>query len=265
MTDVLIAPPTVEPIARQQAKDHLRVSGTDEDALIDGLIVAARSFTEGYLGGAALVLQSRRLLLDCFPACIDLEHGPVRAVQSIQYLDEAGDLQTLAADQYRLDKYSRPARITPEYSVTWPSTYEVPNAVLVNYTAGYLVPFTADAATDVLTADGHGFAAADISQAETIGGVLPTGLAASTNYHARDVSSSTLKLAASAGGAAIDITAAGTVPNVLGYLPREIKQAMLLLIGHWFVNRESVITGTISSVLEQTVDALLSPHKFQRL
>lgn len=263
MTDILIAPPTVEPLSRQQAKDHLRVTTSDEDALIDGLIVAARSHVEGYLG-AALVLQSRRLLLDGFPAYIDLEHGPVRAVQSIQYLDEAGELQTLAADQYRLDKYSRPARITPEYDVTWPATRPVTNAVIVNYTAGHLVPFVADAGTDVLTAAGHGFANADISQVETIGGTLPTALAASTNYHVRDAAADTLKVSASAGGAAVDITGAGIAPNVLGYLPREIRHAMLLLIGHWYVNRESVVTGTISAVLEQTVDALLSPHKFQR-
>lgn len=35
------------------------------------------------------------------------------------------------------------------------------------------------------------------------------------------------------------------------------KQAMLLLIGHWYENREGVLTGTISKPIEFAVDALL--------
>lgn len=40
-------------------------------------------------------------------------------------------------------------------------------------------------------------------------------------------------------------------------VPESIKQAMKLLIGHWYENREAVVTGTISTALQMTVDALL--------
>lgn len=40
-------------------------------------------------------------------------------------------------------------------------------------------------------------------------------------------------------------------------VPSNVKQAMLLLIAHWYENREAVITGTISSVLPVGVDRLL--------
>jgi uncharacterized phage protein (predicted DNA packaging) len=35
------------------------------------------------------------------------------------------------------------------------------------------------------------------------------------------------------------------------------KQAMLLLIGHWYEHRESVITGSISAEIPMTTDMLL--------
>ena len=39
-------------------------------------------------------------------------------------------------------------------------------------------------------------------------------------------------------------------------VPQGLKYAILLLVGHWFANRESVVVGTISGKLEQTVDSL---------
>lgn len=256
MTDILIAPPTVEPLTRVQAKLHLRATATQEDALVDAIIAGARSYAEQFCT-RALVLQSRRLYLDCFPGCIDLFWGPVRAVQSVQYLDEAGALQTLATTQYVVDRSSRPARITQAVDVTWPATYQVPNAVRVNYTAGHLLPFTADAGTDVCTATGHGFVDADITQVATLGGVLPTALSASVNYHVRDATDNTLKLAATAGGAAIDITAAGTVPNVLGLLDKEIEQALQLLV-QYLEQRDA------NEKLKDAAESLMMPYRIWR-
>lgn len=54
-----------------------------------------------------------------------------------------------------------------------------------------------------------------------------------------------------------------TVRYVAGYstdplsLPEHIRQAMLLLIGHWFVNRQSVVTGTIATELPLGFETLL--------
>jgi len=73
---------------------------------------------------------------------------------------------------------------------------------------GAYKPFSVDdAATDVLDAAAHGF-----SNGDTVvvwGASLPTGLSQHTVYHVRDVTTNSLKLAATAGGAAIDITAIG--------------------------------------------------------
>lgn len=58
----------------------------------------------------------------------------------------------------------------------------------------------------------------------------------------------------------IRFTAGWTDPS--GILD-DIKQAMLLLIGHLYENREEVITGTIQAKLERTVDALLAPYGYE--
>lgn len=52
---------------------------------------------------------------------------------------------------------------------------------------------------------------------------------------------------------------------VAGYtattLPATVRQAMLLLVGHWYESRSAVLTGTISKPIEFAVDALLGPDR----
>lgn len=69
---------------------------------------------------------------------------------------------------------------------------------------------TAAASTDVLTAPGHTFDDGDqVVVVDTGNSALPGGLAENTTYWVRDVSGGTFKLAASSGGAAIDISSDG--------------------------------------------------------
>jgi len=44
-------------------------------------------------------------------------------------------------------------------------------------------------------------------------------------------------------------------------VPQMVKQAMLLLIGHWYENREASVTGAISREVEFAVHALLWPER----
>lgn len=63
------------------------------------------------------------------------------------------------------------------------------------------------------------------------------------------------------------VSNAATVTFTAGYgatadtVPQAIKQAMLLTIGHWYINREHVITGTIVTQLPMAVGALLAPYR----
>lgn len=44
-------------------------------------------------------------------------------------------------------------------------------------------------------------------------------------------------------------------------LDDDITTAILLLIGHWYANRESVVIGTIVSEVPMAVEALLAPYR----
>jgi len=58
-------------------------------------------------------------------------------------------------------------------------------------------------------------------------------------------------------------TAAVTLTYVAGYatraeIPERAKQAVMMLVGHWFENRETVVVGTTASEVPLAVQALLS-------
>lgn len=132
----LITAPIFEPVTLAEAKLHCRIDGTDDDTLVTSLIVAARQAAENRTG-RVLITQTWELQLDAFEAEIELPNPPTQSVVSVKYLDTAGADQTLAGTEYLLDATSEPGLLVPAYGKTWPSTYAVPNAVKVQYKAGY--------------------------------------------------------------------------------------------------------------------------------
>jgi len=234
-------PPSAEPISLTQAKRHLALAVDDagavlytaEDAIISVNITAARQFAEG-ITWADMVLQVWDMYLDAWPAGgeIPLNRSPVRAVESIEYTDIDGTVSTFASTEYSLDNVSMPGRIVLNYGKSWPSASLSPvNPVKIRFKTGFLVPFSATAATDVISAANHPFVDGDKVRLSVSGGTLPAGLAALTNYFVRDaVAGVSLKLSATVGWAAIDITTAGTGNMFIGELSQAIVQAMLLKI-----------------------------------
>lgn len=128
----------VEPLSVAEAKSHLNVEHASDDAYIGALVLAARQWVEEYTG-RALITQTWTRKLDRFPASgeIVLPRPNLQSVSSITYLDTDGAEQTLAADQFDVQKDELPGRVTRGYGDSWPSTQGVPNAVTVTYTAGY--------------------------------------------------------------------------------------------------------------------------------
>lgn len=86
------------------------------------------------------------------------------------------------------------------------------NARLTELLGSFLAITAVVTATDSLTVTGHGMSANDPVRvyAPSGLGVLPAGLAASTVYYAIIVDANTIKLSASSGGAAVDITSVGS-------------------------------------------------------
>ena len=48
-------------------------------------------------------------------------------------------------------------------------------------------------------------------------------------------------------------------------VPDDLIHAVKLILGHWFENREAVITGTISSAISLAVDAILSQYEMPKV
>jgi uncharacterized phiE125 gp8 family phage protein len=149
----LVTPPAEEPVSLADAKLHLRVDFTDDDALITALISAARQAAET-LTGRQIVTARWKLVLDSFPGpsligvpagtpfslpghAILLPRSPLQSVVAIQYLDMAGVLQTMPATDYTVDAACEPARITPVFGKIWPISLPQIGAVSVIFDAGF--------------------------------------------------------------------------------------------------------------------------------
>ena len=182
--------PVVEPVTLAEAKLHMRVDLADDDALILGLITAARQHLEAMCRPQlAMLAQTWRLVLDAWPGgdLVELRPWPLRSVSSITYIDTAGVTRTLASTAYQVDTYSAPGRV---YALNgWPST-------TLRDMAGVTMEFVA----------GYGETAAT--------------------------------------------------------LPQPIRQALLLLVAHWYENREmAVVSGAMPKELPFTVSALMAPWR----
>ena len=136
MAYVLVTPPAAEPVSLAEAKLHLRVDVADDDALITAFIVAARQFAE-MRTQRQFVTAQWKLVLDSFPAKILLDKSPIASIQSIQYLDMSGVLQTVPSADYVFESSSEPARIAPIFGKIWPIPVPQIGAVQVNFTSGY--------------------------------------------------------------------------------------------------------------------------------
>lgn len=142
MSLTLFTAPSVEPITLQEAKDHLRVDGTTDDALISALIQAARQHIDGRDGwlGRALMTQTWDYTLDEFPDTdyIPLPLAPVQSITSITYTDTNGTSQTFSSGNYALGAdLDWSPRVNLGYDKSWPSTRTIPDAVTVRFVAGY--------------------------------------------------------------------------------------------------------------------------------
>lgn len=159
-------PPSAEPLTLTEAKLHLRVDFTDDDALITSLITAARMKCEDMVA-RSYVTTGWLLTLDRFPLPtvntntgqaslgwsqlnwspervypstsepIRLPRADIIAVQSLTYLDPtSGNAVTLDPSQYDVQT-GAPGMICPAYGLTWPNARIQPASIQIAFTAGY--------------------------------------------------------------------------------------------------------------------------------
>lgn len=147
----LVTPPASDPISLAEAKSHCRITGTEEDGVLAGYILAARMHAETYLR-RCFVNQTWDFAIDSdWPQDMSRDCGyvrdrivlpkpPVQSVTSIQYVDVNGITQTLDTDQYRtmnLNQERAEAFIDPAYGAIWPAVRRQAQAITVRFVCGY--------------------------------------------------------------------------------------------------------------------------------
>ncbi len=190
MALVLTSGPALEPISVADAKVHLRLDGSAEDALIASLILTSRLHLESALS-IALITQSWTLSLDAWPeASVMFPIRPVLAITSARVLSATNVATTIAASDYLLDGSGLKPRLVRTGSA-WPLPGKAANGVEIAFTAGF-----GPAATDV---------------------------------------------------------------------PSPIRQALLMLVAHWYEHRDPIEIGSSSSNIPKAVSDLMMPYRAVRL
>ncbi|MEF2545955.1 hypothetical protein VQ045_02140 [Aurantimonas sp. E1-2-R+4] len=139
MSLIRVTGPAAEVLPTVDFKQHSRIDYADEDVLIASYIKAAVSRFDGPFGllGRCLISQTWRLSLDAFSTRITIPTSPVQSITSVKYLDTDGVEQTLAAFRtYGIGGLERPF-LLPAEGESWPQSAERPDAVTVEFVAGY--------------------------------------------------------------------------------------------------------------------------------
>lgn len=179
--------PPLEPVTVGEAKAHLRVDGSAEDALINSLILTSRLHIEAALG-LALITQGWTLVIDQWPkqVSVALPIRPVQTIDAVRVLDADGAPTDIPPSHYVLDGKGLPPRLV-RTSPIWPASERAAAGIEIDFTAGF------------------GALAADV--------------------------------------------------------PAPIRQALLMLIAHWYEHRDPIEIGSVEANIPASVSELLKPYR----
>lgn len=172
LTLKLLTPPSQPAVALVDAKAHMRVDITDDDALITALVAAAQEHIED-VTGVRMVTQQWRLYQDRFsrveatyvffnrlvvPSIFDiaanhlmrdqtrtirLPLAPLVSVDAFNVFDTNGVEAAFSSVDWLADVVSIPGRIVLKESQDWPypaADLQEANAVQIDFTVGYGLP-----------------------------------------------------------------------------------------------------------------------------
>lgn len=134
--------PAVEPVTLAEAKAHLRVDVSNDDALISAIIKAAREYCEEYCD-RSFVYTQWQAKADQWPIEFEVPRPPIATTGTftavtLTYEAIDGTTKTVAGADYRVDRDSTPGVVRNVYEGTWPSDalFDA-NAITLTFWAGY--------------------------------------------------------------------------------------------------------------------------------
>ncbi|NSX92656.1 head-tail connector protein [Agrobacterium tumefaciens] len=148
---VRVTAPADLPVTLDEMKIALRIAERDaddsilpheDDGLIQDEIQSAVDHYEGWTGILGIVLseQTWRQSFDGFSGCLKLPLGPVSSISAARYRNAAGQISTIAPNEYALD-----VSASGEASIRFRNAYQRPSdlyergALQVDYLAGWPV------------------------------------------------------------------------------------------------------------------------------
>jgi uncharacterized phiE125 gp8 family phage protein len=129
--------PTSLPVSLDEVKAALRLTGSEDNALLSSYIESATRMCEAY-AGLSFITQTRTVKLTNFRGSdVVLPYGPVAAITSIAYVDDNDDDQTVDDTWYTVDTQAGISKVRINSDFDWPTTNGSLNNVVITYTTGY--------------------------------------------------------------------------------------------------------------------------------
>lgn len=133
-----------EPLTLAQAKEWLRVDSDQENDALEVLITTAREIVE-FRTGRAIPQQTWKLVASDWPRSdiygndtLALPTAPLLSVENVKYYpDGGGAQQTMSSALYHTAMTGMPGMIVLVDGQSFPDLTTRPDAVEINYTAGY--------------------------------------------------------------------------------------------------------------------------------
>jgi uncharacterized phiE125 gp8 family phage protein len=130
--------PAELPLTVAECKAHLRITGATEDDVVAAMLAAAVAYTDGQgTLGKAIVTQTWRQYAGQSPGIIALQMRPVQSVAAIGYFDTDGNAQAATLSEFDVFGPADAMTVEPKPGKSWPSAQDRPDAIWVDYVAGY--------------------------------------------------------------------------------------------------------------------------------
>lgn len=130
--------PAVEPVSLVEAKSFLRITDSDDDALINSLVTAIRQKAE-FWTRCLFITQTWTLWKDSIPEgpMINIPLSPLQAVNHIKTYDLSNAASTFDPSNVFVDSASTPGRVALNDGQKWPTALRRINSLEVEFVAGF--------------------------------------------------------------------------------------------------------------------------------
>lgn len=142
----IVTSATGDSVTLAEARDHLRISTTEDGTLITNFITVATRRVES-LTNRKLMPQTWKVYYDKWPTgdSLEIPYPMLRSISStgVVYKDSNGDSTTFSSTAWNSDIVSMPGRLVLDYDADWPSvTLYNNNPISVEFQCGYTTAAT---------------------------------------------------------------------------------------------------------------------------